>query len=335
MTNNPTVSYVIPSYNSASTVLKAVKSVQKQWYSKLEILVIDDASTDETEKIIRELAEGDSRIKYFKNNENLGLPKTLNKGFELASGELIGRMDSDDICLPWRTSLQVAKFLKNPKLLLVGGSAIYFGGRRLRFRKAKGNNSEIRKERLFRTPFVHPAVMFNSKNFIKSGLSYNENFWCAQDYEMWSRISAEFEMANVKAPVLLYRDNVKGNSSKSKLKQIERSELHRQIYLNCFQNESLSSEFIDEHLEFSCDVRIGVCDYKRMNEYLDFITKTRNGQFKKVAFTQFKRWSYWKIAIERSDTSEILKLGVKTFGVKTYIGIFSSSLKKIIRGFLF
>lgn len=95
----PLVSVIIPTYNRADFIEKAIQSVLNQTYSNFEIIVIDDGSTDNSAQIIKKLAEKDHRIRYYKLEVNSGVSIARNKGLSLARGKYIAFLDSDDIAL--------------------------------------------------------------------------------------------------------------------------------------------------------------------------------------------------------------------------------------------
>ena len=101
------VSVIIPCYNAEKYVEEAVRSIMKQTYLDLEIIVIDDCSTDGTNEILQSLSLEDSRIVFLKNETNLKLIKTLNLGISISKGKFIARMDADDISEPERLVEQV------------------------------------------------------------------------------------------------------------------------------------------------------------------------------------------------------------------------------------
>ncbi len=94
---NYLISVIIPVYNVQSFVEEAILSICNQTYRNLEIIVVDDCSTDETYTIVENLVKKDSRIKLFRNRKNSKIVKTLNFALEQANGEFIARMDGDDI----------------------------------------------------------------------------------------------------------------------------------------------------------------------------------------------------------------------------------------------
>jgi len=121
---NNLVSVLMPVYNVDRYIHDAVLSIQEQTYKNLEIIIIDDCSTDNTFSILESVAKMDTRIKLFKNSENLGITKTLNKAFEYATGDFIARMDGDDICESDRFEKKMEYLINNPDRALVGCSLI-------------------------------------------------------------------------------------------------------------------------------------------------------------------------------------------------------------------
>ncbi len=108
----PKCTFVIPTYNSAAWLTHAVESAQKQDYANLEIVVVDDGSTDSTEKVMRFLAENDARIAYIRLPKNMGRSEARNIGNKAATGEIILVLDADDIAYPERAKLTVAAMKK-------------------------------------------------------------------------------------------------------------------------------------------------------------------------------------------------------------------------------
>ncbi|MGI6722761.1 MAG: glycosyltransferase family 2 protein [Arcobacteraceae bacterium] len=119
---NKLVSVIIPVYNVEKFVQEAIESIQNQTYNNLEIIVIDDCSTDNTYNIVENLAQSDERIKLFKNEKNLKIVKTLNRALSLANGEYIARMDGDDISALDRIEQKVRFLEENKEFDLVGCS---------------------------------------------------------------------------------------------------------------------------------------------------------------------------------------------------------------------
>ena len=113
MSTKPLVSVVLTVYNRPS-VVRTIKSILTQTYSNLELIVVDNASTDDTIKAIKEIA--DDRLKLFINDKNYGQTYSLNRGLSLCTGKYIARIDADDIALPTRIEKQV-NFLESMKIM--------------------------------------------------------------------------------------------------------------------------------------------------------------------------------------------------------------------------
>ena len=110
---NDLVSVIMSTYNSEATVSVAIESILEQSYSNVELLIVDDASNDNTVKIIEEYCKISKNIKLFKNKENVGLTKNLNFLINQSTGVFIARQDDDDYSLPDRLSVQVKTIKKN------------------------------------------------------------------------------------------------------------------------------------------------------------------------------------------------------------------------------
>ena len=121
----PRVTVLMPVYNAAPHLLEAVNSILGGTFDDLELLAIDDGSTDESEKILRSVV--DSRLRVLRNPRNVGVIATLNTGLDLAEGHYIARMDADDVSMPDRLARQVAFMDGNAQIGLSGTRAKTFG----------------------------------------------------------------------------------------------------------------------------------------------------------------------------------------------------------------
>lgn len=111
MQNEPLVSVIIPTYNRGQLILDSINSVLNQTYKNIELIVVDDCSTDDTEKTVKSI--DDSRIKYIKLEKNSGACVARNKGIEISRGEFIAFNDSDDLWLPEKINSQLDFLYEN------------------------------------------------------------------------------------------------------------------------------------------------------------------------------------------------------------------------------
>lgn len=112
-TAQPLVSVVMPAYNAEKYIGEAIRSVQSQTYKNWILLAIDDCSTDHTAEIIQSFANEDNRVRLIRNVHNLGAAKTRNRGFELAEGEWVALLDSDDVWYSEKLEKQLAKAMES------------------------------------------------------------------------------------------------------------------------------------------------------------------------------------------------------------------------------
>lgn len=224
----PKTSVVMSVYNGERYLREAVDSILNQTFRDFEFLIVNDGSTDGTEKILR--CYRDFRIKIVNNERNIGLTKSLNKGLKLAKGEYIARQDADDISLPQRLEKQV-KFLDTHRHVALIGSpflVINEDGKILGVQTVLLLNEEIQKRLLKDNAFGHGTSMFRKDCLDKIGL-YREEFKSAQDYDLWLRISERYNVANIAEPLYKWRISLSSVSVKGKVIQDKYTEFAREL----------------------------------------------------------------------------------------------------------
>ena len=158
---NELISVVMPNYNTSLPFLEeAVNSILAQTYSNFEFIIVDDCSTDESYGFLQSLT--DPRIRLIRNDENMGVTASLNKGFRLAKGTYIARMDSDDISFPTRFERQLAFMTENPDVIVCGTFAEEIGDRNGKRCRKIPNMEEYQCGVLFGNVFglIHPTAFF-------------------------------------------------------------------------------------------------------------------------------------------------------------------------------
>ena len=195
------VSVLLPTYNGGKFITKAIESVLKQSFNDLELIVIDDGSSDYTSKIVEEFAHKDGRIVFVRNKENLGIQKTLNKGLGIAKGEYIARVDDDD---EWvdknKLSEQVTFLDENPDYVLVGTGVIMVDENRNElFRFLQPSTDKLIRNRiLFKSCFTHSSVLFRKESIMNlGGYSEDEKHRHVEDYYLWLRLGNVGKLYNL------------------------------------------------------------------------------------------------------------------------------------------
>ena len=201
------VTILLPAYNAALYLRDSLDSIMRQAFKDFDVLLIDDGSMDDTSKIAIEYSNIDRRIKYYKNEKNIGLIKTLNKGLSLAKGEYIVRMDADDIMFDERLYKQVKYMDSNPECFVCGGQMEYIGGLTGMAPILPQKYEDLLYLSLINCPLYHPTTIIRNSAIKQFGLKYNDSYKHAEDYKFWSDIifSHPNSIANIKDVVLFYR----------------------------------------------------------------------------------------------------------------------------------
>ena len=201
------VTVLMSVYNGGESIRTAVESILNQTYSNFEFLIVDDGSTDDTPDVLRSLVTEDSRIRVVRNRSNLGLGGSLNRGVAEARGELVARMDADDISHPERLERQVEFLTREPSVDVVGTQAVDIdsAGNLLASRSAPMTHQAICRLIPWTNPMIHPSVMFRRQAIIAVG-SYDARLRYAEDYDLWFRcIAGGLKFANLPDCLLAYR----------------------------------------------------------------------------------------------------------------------------------
>jgi len=197
----PTVSVVIPTYNRAWVLKRAIDSVLAQGYRDFEILVVDDGSTDSTQGIL----ESYHQICVVRQ-DHLGVSAARNAGIARAAGRLITFLDSDDLWLPGKLSDQVAFFNTHPDALICQTEEIWIkNGIRVNPKKRHKKYSGMIFERCLELCIVSPsAVMIRRCLFDEIG-GFDETLPVCEDYDLWLRVACRFPVYLIEAPLVIKR----------------------------------------------------------------------------------------------------------------------------------
>lgn len=206
MPDLPRVSVLMPVYNGARFLESAVRSVLGQTFVDFELVAVDDGSTDETPRLLAELAAGDGRIRVFRQ-ENTGIVGALNNGLARCRGEYIARMDGDDLCLPERFAEQVAHLDRHPGCVLVGGLAQSIDESGAPRGIVSGGPHRLTRLDIFPPRIavsIHPLVMIRRAALEAIG-GYRADFPHAEDYDLYIRLSTQGRIDNPDRVMLKYR----------------------------------------------------------------------------------------------------------------------------------
>lgn len=223
--NLPLVSVILPCFNNEKFIDDCIDSVLNQSWYNLELIIIDDGSTDNTKLIIENY--NDSRIKYIKNKKNSGIVYSLNKGISIAKGKYIARIDSDDLMHKKRLEKQVQFMEKNQDIALVGTwhYVINDSKKVIGLKQYFTQDEEIKSILPFESPFSHPSVMIRLDTI--KPIKYSELYNYCEDYDLWFKIASNYKVANIPEFLTYYRVH-ETNINKNYLKEQKRNSLELQ-----------------------------------------------------------------------------------------------------------
>lgn len=284
---SPLISVIIPAFNADLYIQKALESVCNQSHENLEIIVIDDGSTDRTKDIIEKFE--DSRILLI-SRENRGLIATLNEAIEISRGDYIARMDADDICLSTRLETQVQYLRKhnNIGLLFTGIEYIDENGRKLKEKVSIKSRKLEPVELLFGCPVCHPTAMFDMTKLKKSDIQYDKAYCLAEDFELWTRLVNITEIGIINEVLFKYR--IHPNSITSKHSEKQRIIATRAVKENMTMNHQFSD---NQHLFTIYNNHLGDESYFKTLFSLAFIALTLKILNKKFNYRKYFSKSYY------------------------------------------
>lgn len=224
MQPSPRVSVLTPIYNTNPAHLREmIESILNQTFTDFEFLILNDSPENaEIEKIVKSYK--DKRIKYFKNETNMGITPSRNKLLKMARSEYIAIFDHDDISVPTRLEREVAYLDANPHVGVVSG-----------FIRDFGDKSSVRAVPEFDTDIKiamtdwccvwHTAAMVRKSVLVDNGIEYEEFYSPCEDYRLWSRLMAVTNFYNIQSVLVKYRtfENQTSNKQKSRMDAMHRA----------------------------------------------------------------------------------------------------------------
>lgn len=209
MSASPTISVLLPVWNAEPHLEECLQSLAAQTRTDFEVIAVDDGSEDGSYERLSEWQARDSRFRLFRHGHR-GLVETLNAGLECCRGDLVARMDADDVAEPHRLQRQAAALQQDPDLDLVACLVRHFPAASVgpgfhiyeNWLNSLVEHEEILRERFIESPMPHPAVMVRRRVLSAAG-GYRDRGW-PEDYDLWLRLAADGRRFR-KVPEYLYR----------------------------------------------------------------------------------------------------------------------------------
>jgi glycosyltransferase involved in cell wall biosynthesis len=264
MVLNTLISVILPVYNAEKFLNESINSILEQTYTHFELIIVNDGSTDGSQAIIEHYS--DPRIKNIFHTQNKGLVASLNIAIVSAKGDMIVRMDADDIAFKDRVQKQVQYLLDHPAIDIVGTHAVFF---ETNTQSPMANweldlntitPSSIKKALTWENCMIHPSICMRSE--IAKSLLYNEHQKNYEDYDLWLRATADnINIAKIDESLLYYR--VQSNSiTQSSIRKgnfyFQKVDVKYRFICNCLSKGKLNLFIIKVFLSTFADLFLGI-----------------------------------------------------------------------------
>jgi glycosyltransferase involved in cell wall biosynthesis len=199
----PKISVLMPTFNNALFLPESIESILTQSIEDFELIIIDDGSDDSSADLLKGYAQKDRRIRVIRNEKNMGIVFSLNRGLKECRGEYIVRMDADDISLKNRLERQIEVMEADPGIAVLGGALSYID--------ASGNElgiirrCTVNQSLIVQNPLLHPTVVIRKSYLTRYGFGYLEKYRYAEDYFLWLQFSRVGRLEAINDIVLKYR----------------------------------------------------------------------------------------------------------------------------------
>ncbi|MEI6532853.1 MAG: glycosyltransferase family 2 protein [Candidatus Roizmanbacteria bacterium] len=215
---NTLISVIIPAYNAEKYIRESVASIQHQTYQNIEIIIIDDASMDETYRISKQLQKKDNRIRIFQHTTRKGPAQAVNTGWTEAIGTFIARMDADDIAFPNRLENQLDFLQHNPDHIAVGGTCIMTNeeGAPLYFKHFPETHKEIYRSCFIYNPLQEGTTMINRCKLPKDYMLFQTGVKTGEGVDLVFRLFRYGKVHNLNDYMIYYRLHHTNTSHKAR-----------------------------------------------------------------------------------------------------------------------
>ena len=200
MNRSPVISVIMSIYNGADIAHIAIDSILAQTFTDFEFIIVNDGSTDKTDKILERYKKQDDRIIII-TQKNTGLTTALNNGINTARGHFIARLDADDIAHPDRFDIQYNLMSKHNDIVLCGANCINIYPDGLQSEWGWEDEAALAGKIYYKTPFAH-STAFIRKTALDTAGVYDENYKTSQDAELWMRLKKHGRIVMIKNPLV-------------------------------------------------------------------------------------------------------------------------------------
>ena len=296
----PKLSVLMSVYNDSRYLQESIESILNQSFTDFEFIIIDDGSSDNSWTILTEYAKLDQRIRLFKNEKNIGLTKSLNKGLKVCKGEYFARQDADDISLPERLKIQTDFLDLHPEVGVLGSNAkaIDEEGQFLRELLVSIEDESLQAYLLVNNCLYHSSLMAR-RRLVQAIEGYDEKLRYAQDYKLWWQLSNLSRLVSLPDVLIIVRKSRENITSKNRLEQLQCAlKISLQAVEESLEDKSLDKEAY-QRFWWAYHGRYGQLtskDIQRLQPLWNLLANYPGAaqvwgvRFQKVAFHLLRRW---------------------------------------------
>lgn len=203
----PLLTVYMPVFNASPYLAQSIESILSQTYTNFEFIIIDDASTDNSWKIIKKYARLDKRLRIYQNKLNLGVSLTSNIAISYARGKYLARMDADDISFPSRFEKQINFLKQNPNIVALGTQCLCIDAdnKITGYKKFPSDHKSLSAMSFWAIPIQQPSLMVNLKKLPKNFTWYDRNKTSAEEVNLMFNFIKCGQIANLPDYLLYYR----------------------------------------------------------------------------------------------------------------------------------
>lgn len=261
------VSIVIAAFNAEKHIGCAIRSVLDQTMSDVEVLVVDDGSSDQTAATVLEICRQDARVRLISLPRNAGQAAAINVGIELVRGRYLALLDADDFAPPDRLALQLNAFAQDPDLILVGGAVRTWCGSADQLGRVwqyACSDQRIRALSLFKAEFINGAMMFDMHKLRAHRIRLNERLQFGADWEISLQAMQHGKVINLPDVVMHYRIHpAQVTVDMADTLASDSTAIRRQVL------QALGVDFSEQ--ELMCHLAVSPCNYWRFGSHPYFL----------------------------------------------------------------
>jgi teichuronic acid biosynthesis glycosyltransferase TuaG len=280
----PLISCVMPTFNQAGYIGQAIESVLTQTYQNIELIIVDNFSTDQTAKTIKEYSQKDVRIKYFQFKNNGIIAASRNHGIKQAGGKYVAFIDSDDLWMKNKLEEQIKLCKTNPQVGLVFGFSKTFSDDPSKESKIMGPKHTFKIENIYERLICNNFVTSSSAMvradilLLLNGFDEDEKLRCSEDFDLWLRVTKDYDAACVDAVIVKYRVHEKNESAGSNQLQKALNVIEKHLDKGWISKD-LANRARANFIIYTAWIMLGV-DRQKASEHFKYLFKLPRLSFK-------------------------------------------------------